>query len=328
MTRRHFASVWAVGLLLTGCAAWKPAVSRYDSIPHKAIAQENPPRPVRIVEIPEPLALPDQLKLIPADAKPRLDKETPRLRVDKANHAARIEPSRANYINAVQVYPFADGALYQVYAAPAEVTDVELQAGETLVGNGPVAAGDTVRWIIGNTESGSGSAKRIHILLKPTQADLSTNLVINTDRRTYHLELHAMEKTYMAVVSFAYPQDELIAITANNDAIKAMEPVQTGVDVNALSFRYVIEGDNPPWRPLRAFDDGKQVFIAFPPGIAEGEMPPLWIIGAQGDGELVNYRIRGTYMIVDRLFATAELRLGAGPQQVVRIVCKDGKNHT
>lgn len=83
------------------------------------------------------------------------------------------------------------GSLYQVYTAPGQVTDIALEAGEQLVGTGPVAAGDTVRWIIGDTESGSGPTRRIHILVKPTRADLQTNLVINTDRRTYHLELRA-----------------------------------------------------------------------------------------------------------------------------------------
>lgn len=100
-----------------------------------------------------------------------------------------MQPTRSGYFNAVQVYPFTSGALYQVYTAPGQVTDVALQEGEQLVGSGPVAAGDTVRWIIGDTESGTGPTRRIHILVKPTRPDLVTNLVINTDRRTYLLEL-------------------------------------------------------------------------------------------------------------------------------------------
>jgi type IV secretion system protein VirB9 len=107
-----------------------------------------------------------------------------------------------------------------------------------------------------------------------------------------------------------------------------MAPIETGINVDTLAFRYVIEGDSPAWRPLRAFDDGKQVFIEFPTGIAQGEMPPLWVIGAQGDGELVNYHVRGAYMIVDRLFAAAELRLGATSQKIVRIVRNDGKKRS
>ena len=141
--------------------------------------------------------------------------------MDQANGAARVQPTRAGYINAVQVYPFSDGALYQLYAAPGEITDIALEAGEQLVGTGPVAAGDTVRWIIGDTESGSGATKRVHILVKPTRPDLVTNLVINTDRRTYHLELRSAEKTYMASVSWAYPQDQLIALRRQNAAADA-----------------------------------------------------------------------------------------------------------
>src|SRR3546814_11423874 len=80
--------------------------------------------------------------------------------------------------------------------------------------SGPVAAGDTVRWIIGDTVSGSGATARVHILVKPTRPDVSTNLVINTDRRTYHLELRATASTYMASVSWTYPQDQLIALSS------------------------------------------------------------------------------------------------------------------
>ena len=87
-----------------------------------------------------------------------------------------------------------------------------------------VAAGDTVRWIIGDTESGTGEAKQVHILVKPTRPDLQTNLVINTDRRTYHLELRATAATYMASVSWSYPQDALIALQGRNAAAASAAP--------------------------------------------------------------------------------------------------------
>ena len=54
-------------------------------------------------------------------------------------------------------------------------------------------------------------------------------------------------------------------------------------------------------------------------------MPPLWVIGAEGGAELVNYRVRGNHMIVDRMFAAAELRLGGAHQKKVRIVRTDGR---
>jgi type IV secretion system protein VirB9 len=312
---------------LAGCSTFKPPQISYDDPPPQpAVLETEPPKPVQVVEVPTLLPLPGQLKPLPG---PRSAPEPrdPRQRVDLANAAARIQPTRRGYINAVQVYPFADGALYQVYGAPGQVTDIALQEGEQLVGSGPVAAGDTVRWIIGDTESGTATAKKVHILVKPTRPELITNLVINTDRRTYHLELRSTERTYMASVSWIYPQDELIALRRRSALADAAAPVESALDINSLRFRYSIEGDNPPWRPLRAFDDSKKVYIEFPGGIGQGEMPPLFIVGPEGKtSELVNYRVRGNHMIVDRLFAAAELRLGdGGSERRVRIVRTEGR---
>ena len=313
---------------LAGCATAgaKPPVIAYDEAAPaiRATPAPEPPRPVEIVTIPQPLPLPGQLK--PLTATPHVSEPAdPKERVGIANAAARIQPARDGFLNAIQQYPYADGALYQVYAAPGEVTDIALEEGEQLAGSGPVAAGDTVRWIIGDTESGSGATKRIHILVKPTRPDLATNLVINTTRRTYHLELRATAATYMASVSWTYPQDRLIALRRDNAAAASTAPVVSGVDIAALNFRYAIEGDDAPWKPLRAFDDGRQVFIEFPAGIAQGEMPPLFVVGAASGGELVNYRVQGRYMVVDRLFGAAELRMGdKKSEQKVRITRTDG----
>jgi P-type conjugative transfer protein TrbG len=315
---RTLSLLLSASLLPLGGAIARPS-PRID-LENAVQAQSLPeaPKPVEVVAIPVPLPLPGQLKPVsrrvaprsPARAAGRPHLASPRARVGAANEAARVEPYAQGFINAIQQYAYADGALYQVYASPGQVTDIALQDGEQLVGAGPVAAGDTVRWIIGDTTSGSGASSRVHILVKPTRADLVTNLVINTDRRTYHLEMRGSPSTYMASVSWIYPQDQLIALRGSNAAAVSAAPVATGIDVASLNFSYRIDGDNTPWRPLRVFDDGRQVFIEFPETIAQGEMPPLFVIGAGGTGELVNYRVSGHHLIVDRLFAAAELRLG------------------
>jgi type IV secretion system protein VirB9 len=314
-----------LALAVAACSTFKPPEISYDDDAKPAIFQGDSPKPVQIVEIPKPLPLPGQLKPLVGARLIGPEPKNPTDRVAKANEAARVQPTRSGYINAVQVYPYTIGALYQVYTSPGQVTDIALQEGEQLVGSGPVAAGDTVRWIIGDTESGVGPTKRVHIAVKPTRPDIVTNLVINTDRRTYHLELRSTEKTYMASVSWQYPQDQLIALRRQNFSAEAAAPVETDLDVGKLNFRYEIEGDTPPWRPLRAFDDGAKVFIEFPRGIRQGEMPPLFVLGSEGSAELVNYRARQNYFVVDRLFAAAELRLGGEHQQKVRIVRTDGR---
>lgn len=252
---------------------------------------------------------------VPPTAARRSPASAPEGPVGAANRAARIEPEEAGFDNAIQRYAYREGALYQVYASPGQVTDIALQQGEKLVGPGPVASGDTVRWMIGDTISGAGEAARVHILVKPTRPDIATNLVINTDRRTYHIELRARPRVYMASVSWTYPADELIALRKSEQAAELAAPVTDGMAIERLNFDYRLSGDKPAWRPVRVFDDGRQTLVEFPADIAQGEMPPFFVIGEGGVAALVNYRVAGRYLIVDRLFEKAELRLGAGRRQ-------------
>jgi type IV secretion system protein VirB9 len=274
-----------------------------------------------VVEKVKPLPLPGQLKKLGAKAKKSEEFDDPLTRVDAANEAAKLEPTKAGYVNAVQVYPFSPGALYRLYAAVNQVSDVALQPGERLVA---VSAGDTVRWIVGDTTSGDGTAQQVHILVKPIAPELKTNLVITTERRVYHLELESTDSTYMSSLSWTYPQDELIALRKRNgDSLAATDlSIEGAQSFENLNFRYRLTG-KAPWMPARVFDDGAKVYIQLPASLPQGEAPPLFVQGSEGKPALVNYRIKGNTYIVDRLFAVAELRLGSDPQSVVRIIRTD-----
>jgi type IV secretion system protein VirB9 len=325
MTRSRWMVPASVLTLILGACATRvlvPEIPILDSPAFRAAKREPEVKPpVEYIEVPKPLPLPGQLKPVTKTAEKQKDERTPKDRVIGANAAARIEPVKDGYINAIQVYPFTKGALYQLYAAVNQVTDVALEAGEKLVS---VSAGDTVRWVVGDTSSGEGKDAQIHILVKPIGVDLETNLVITTDRRTYHLELRSSQATYMASVSWTYPASELVSLRKQRTEAEAAASVMadTGVNLEQLRFRYRIEGD-APWKPRQVFDDGAKVYIQFPSGLAQSEAPPLFVIGPDGKPALVNYRVRGTTYIVDRLFAAAELRLGTAPQRVVHIVRAD-----
>jgi type IV secretion system protein VirB9 len=275
-----------------------------------APAQVAGPQMLPAIAVPSPAAL-------AAAAKSRRpgragEAPPPTVRVAAANRAALQEPTSDAFVDSVQVYSWIEGGIYRLYTAPGHVTDIALEAGETLTA---VAAGDTVRWIVGDTTSGSGIARRVHILLKPTAAGLSTNLVITTDRRIYRLEAESTPRTAMAAVSWTYPGGSLLAL----GGVTASSAAQLQSDAEPFDFDYVLKGDKPSWRPRRVFDDGQQVFIEFPPGFARDQAPPLFGKGTDGHLDLLNYRVRGRYYVVDRLFETAELRLGGKKQQVVRI---------
>ncbi|HEY4201577.1 MAG TPA: P-type conjugative transfer protein TrbG [Devosiaceae bacterium] len=295
---------------LAGCATYKPPQISYDS----SVPPLPTIPPIVTDGTPKPLHVPTAW----TPARGGTAAATPTARVENANTAARIQPRREGYYNAIQVYPWSDGALYQVYAAPGQITNIALEPGESLTGAGPIAAGDTARWIIGDTESGSGVTRRVHVLVKPSRADITTNLVITTDRRTYMIELRSGEKPYMPAVAWAYPQPA----GGQRQAVPATPVIPS---VAARNYRYGLTGDNPPWKPLAVYDDGRRVYVEFPRGIVQGEMPPIFVLGPDGEAQIVNSRIYQHILIVDRLFGAAELRLGGDRQQTVRIVRTDGR---
>lgn len=319
----RFYTIVVFAVALAGCASpRKPPTITLDG-PVQAHPLPEPPLPIEVVAVPEPLPLPGQLMPLPevVNAEVTPEPEDERKRVTRANQEARMAPTRDGYINAIQVWPYTEGALYQIYTSPERVTVIALQPGEELV---TVAAGDTVRWIVGDTASGTADELRIHVLVKPTRSGLKTNLVITTSRRTYLIELTSTERAWMASVSWDYPRDRMLALQRQAQVARAAAPLDSGLALENIRFHYAISGSPAPWKPLRAFDDGEKVYIQFPSGIAQGELPPLFVIGAQGDGQLVNYRFRSPYYIVDRLFGAAELRLGGDKGDVVRIERTDG----
>ena len=304
------AAVLLSGSMLAGCATpEKPPRIAYDShvpplpaVPVAATDQE--PKPLHVPPAWTPARGGDQAN-------------NPTAQVENANAAARVQPRREGYYNAIQIYPWSEGALYQVYASPGQITDIALEPGESLTGTGPIAAGDTARWIIGDTESGSGAGRRVHVLVKPSRADITTNLVVTTDRRSYMIELRADGKSYMPAVAWAYPSKPAEQRTG---PATPMIPA-----LAARNYRYGLKGNTPPWKPVAVYDDGRRVYVEFPRGIVQGEMPPIFIIGPDGEAQIANGRVYQNVLIVDRLFGSAELRLGSGKrQQIVRIDRVDG----
>ena len=132
------------------------------------------------------------------------------------------------------------------------------------------------------------------------------------------LELRSGQKPYMPAVAWAYPQS-----LSQRQAMPATPVVPAAA---ARNYRYGLTGGNPPWKPVAVYDDGRRVYVEFPRGIVQGEMPPIFVIGPEGEAQIANTRIHQHILIVDRLFGAAELRLGSGDrQQTVRIVRTDGR---
>ena len=242
-----------------------------------------------------------------------------------ANAGARAYPEPDAYINATLYYDYEPGRLYEIETSPHFLTAIILRPGERLLAK---AAGDTVRWVLGETAEGVGAGQQVVVLVKPIRGGLRTNMVLTTDQRTYLIEAGSREGgAYTSAVSWNYPQEQMQVLAAQAAADAAIV-VAPALAIDQLHFGYKIEpihSQAPHWQPIRVFDDGLKTYVQFPVNMASTDAPPLFLVGPGDTAELVNYRYINGYYVVDRLFDVAELRLGEKPQVVVRITRAKGQ---
>lgn len=213
-----------------------------------------------------------------------------------------------------------------VVCAVLKACDIELQPGEQ-VNN--LNGGDP-RFIVEPAVSGSGAVEVQHLILKPQDVGLDTNLIVTTNRRSYHINLRSHRTEFMARVGFIYPEDALAkwdAVNMRESKLKQEQVIsQTKESIGNLSFAYDIKG-KAPWKPVRVYNDGVRTIIQMPAAMAETEAPILRVVLKEGglfsDDVMaqVNYRIQEDRYIVDTVFHKGILSAGVGrDQQSVTIV--------
>jgi type IV secretion system protein TrbG len=281
----------------------------------------------KIVEVKVPVPSPQLRPIGTGDTKTPL---TGAAAIAYAKAGATTQPNMDDFLNAIQYYDYAPGVVYTAVTSPGYVTTIALRPGEKLI---TAAAGDTTRWLVQSVESGSGQSEQTLLLVKPRKGGLQTNLLITTDQRVYTLDLTSTDSTtYHTMIAWNYPYGDLVMIRdqlAERQAV-ASATIASGMDLSKANFNYLIlrqkHSSTPAWCPLRAFDDGQKTYIQFPPKVTVTEAPPLFVLGRNGDAQLVNYRVKGDWYIVDRLFDKAELRIGQAPQTVVGIIRADAQD--
>ena len=302
----------AAALPLAGCHAPPTVYLEAKRLP------ENPPPLIK--EVPVPVAVP-QWRSLP-ETRPVSDTLPPTTQqiIEDATRFATQGPTREGFIEAVQTYDYVPGMVYQVIASPGHVTTVQLRAGEQLLAK---VCGDTAQWMVGDTHTGSGDETRTLVLVKPVKPDIHTNLVISTSERVYQIDLQSVSGVYHSAVQWTYPADfaHQLAGAQRQQIHAAQAVIEPAVKLSDLDFGYRIrpKGKAPDWMPRRVFTDGHKTYIAFPNDLDAKEAPPLFVLGRRGEAQLVNYRVRRNYYIVDQVIRQAELRLGESPQRIVTI---------
>lgn len=230
--------------------------------------------------------------------------------------------------NAITPIQGQNGAITYVYGnlipkvvcRPNRVTDIALQPGEKV---NAVHAGDTVRWQISPAKSGAGALEVVHVVIKPLMPDISTNLLVMTDRRTYNLDLVASDKNYIPALRFSYPQETLSdwnTFIATNRAQRekdvALEP-SYAMSAEDLFFGYkIVDKKKVPWKPIRVFDDGTKTYIQMPKKYRALEAPVLLFYEGKRQ-KLVNYRVKSEFYIVDRIMSRKAVMVAGNAQVVI-----------
>lgn len=222
-----------------------------------------------------------------------------------------------------------DGSVVYLYGAtmptlvctPLEVCVIRLQPGEVV---NDVHTGDKARWRITPATSGQGANRTTHVVVKPTDAGLSTNLFIATDRRTYSIKLTSTQKQWIPMLSFDYPDSAEDAWASYRAGLglqgTAAASSAGNADASALDFNYRLKGARPAWKPERVYSDGLKTYIDFPSGRALGNDAPALVALGQGTTELVNYRVAGNRYVVDHVLERAALVSGTGKNETKVII--------
>ena len=235
-----------------------------------------------------------------------------------SNEQGIIPPQEFSY--AAMVYDFHPDWVYQVFTRPLRITSIRLEPGERVIDT-PVVS-DSERWILGAGINYQMGIPVQHIYIKPIQASLQATLIINTDRRVYHILLRSFADLHMPMVRWRYPSIGLPAVfPAQAPGIAAVGsqpgniPSDIVIDPRFLSFDYRVTHSwlrRPPWFPELVFDDGRQTYIVFPQGVLQGTLPAVF----DNRNNVVNYRVFEHIIILDRLIERATIRLD-GRQAVI-----------
>ncbi len=253
MPKRLILSLLAASLPLTAFAQAVPAIDTRD---------------VRATYMPAGYrgSAPPSLPVLSADSVSLNMKEKQAVSITQQWQNAPIMPSRGDDGTVSFVY----GATQpSVICAPQHVCDVALQSGETV---SQVDVGDASRWKVTPATSGTGETAVTHIVIKPADAGLSTNLLVHTDKRTYNIQLVSKRQNWTPLVAFSYPDDTQAAWADYKREHQAREPIKATVQHEAsptvahsnLDFDYSLKGDTPTWKPVRVYSDENKTYIQFP----------------------------------------------------------------
>ena len=250
-----------------------------------------------VVYVEKPVYYPIEEKAEPAKTGTQAVKES----------IAQAVKSPQKFSGGVMYYDYDESFVYEIYCQPYRVTNIALQPGEMVL-EIPFLSENQV-WEIGAGVSQKNGQDVQHFFLKPDVSNLTTTMIVITDRRVYHFLLKSFKDCYMAMVRFEYPDTMPfnIKMDAMNERINALKKDTALVDPRFLSFDYKMSYSvfrKPLWLPKRVYDDGRRTYIQLDERVLHSESPVLF----DKRNERINYRVQKNLIIIDELIEKVTLR--------------------
>jgi type IV secretion system protein VirB9 len=255
------------------------------------------PGPTEVVYVEKPVYVPE--------AAPAAAPVAGRAAVAESNARGILDPQ--DYSRAAMIYDYDRDFVYEVYTQPLRATDICLEPGEQVT-EAPFVS-DSERWLLGAGLSRENGIDVQHIYVKPKLHGIDATLIVNTDRRVYHLIVRSYKDIHMPVVRWRYPGREMPRSYAGLP--ESGGEAVAGPDPRYLSFNYRITYSwnwfkKPRWLPNLVYDDGKKTYVTFPLDISRGELPAVF----ENRADIVNYRAAGNVIIIDKRIEKITVKLG------------------
>lgn len=213
---------------------------------------------------------------------------------------ASMLPAPTAFDERVRLVEYEPNEIYELHARIGYQIELELEAGEELLGHG---AGDLAGIEV--------AAFANHVFLKPKAADVRTNLMLATNRRQYRFDyivegpIPSTGTIIMYVVQFVYPPVVIPSLRLEADQVE--ESLRDSSTARARNVDYWYCGD-PAVQPVAASDDGVHTRLTFD---VHAELPVLFVRNDDSSESLLNFSMDEGDVIVHRVARRFIVRRGA-----------------
>lgn len=193
--------------------------------------------------------------------------------------------------------------VFTLTCKPLMLFEVQLPPSETVLS---INSGDTARWSFQTIVSHTDENPITHILIKPKEDNIKTNMVIATNQGLIKINLISNEQTTTPVTTKF--------IVAPHPIGNFCQKIDTRYEAKMSHFQKA-----PSWLPRSIYNDGKSVFITMPK-LNRDAAPIFYVLNEDNQPTIVNYQVENNTYRIDQLFSKGILIKGVGRmQQKIRI---------